>query len=260
MRERTGMGQEVTNSLTNSGMYLQQPTIDAYLIEGVLYKKGGRGMAMTRFPYGAYTAADGDIVTISGQDDDEWVIFCSMLDIEDLLSEPNYSTHQKRLERRSELYPILDQAFSKKTRAEWEVIFRQHGLFCYPCLDYAELLSHPQVEANNMITEVDHSRDGQIRQVNVPVKFRGAEPDKQLRPAPVLGEHTREILLELGYNNSEIDELGETGAVGLPTADMFQKQKRTISMNVTAYGRKHAIKAQPHAKATEWVTGDKVKK
>ena len=259
MRERTGVGQEVTNSLTNSGMYLQQPTIDAYLIEGILYKKGGRGMAMTRFPYGAYTAADGDIVTISGQDDDEWVIFCSMLGIEHLLSDPGYSTHQKRLERRSELYPILDKAFSKKTRSEWEVIFRQHGLFCYPCLDYAELLSHPQVEANNMITEVNHSRDGQIRQVNVPVKFRGAEPDKQLRPAPVLGEHTREILLELGYNSSEIDEYAEVGVVGIPTPDMFQKQKRSLSMLVTAYGKKHTIKAQPHATATEWVTGGNTK-
>ncbi|MBI4287562.1 MAG: CoA transferase [Chloroflexi bacterium] len=252
MRERTGIGQEVTNSLTNVGMYMQQPCIDTYLLEGVLYKKGGRGSAMGRFPYGAYTAADGDVVTIAGQDDDEWQALCSILGLEHLLADPRYDTNQKRVERRSELYPVLDGAFKKKTRSEWESAFRQNGLFCYPCLDYAEFLAHPQVEANDMVSEVNHPRDGRLRMVNVPVKFRATGPVHPSKPPPVLGEHTREVLHGLGYADPEIDRLGEEGVVGLPTPDMFQRQERKNSLLVTAFGRKKPIKPRA-AKAAEWV-------
>jgi crotonobetainyl-CoA:carnitine CoA-transferase CaiB-like acyl-CoA transferase len=226
MRERTGVGQEVTNNLINSGAYLQEYAISYYLMEGRLFKKGGRGAASGIFPYGAYPAKDGDVVTLFGQDDQEWSTVCSILGIEQLLTDPRYDSHEKRVQRKFELYPILDEAFRKKNRTEWQELFRQHGLRCDPCLDYAEFLAHPQFEANAMIEEISHPQYGKLRMLGVPIKFKGTGAIKQKRHPPILGEHTREILGELGYTDEQIEKFRNDGVIGVPSSDAFEARIR----------------------------------
>ncbi len=225
MRERTGVGQEVTNNLISSGAFLQEYAISYYLIEGRLFKKGGRGAASGIFPYGAYPAKDGDVVTMFGQDDEEWVTVCSILGIEYLLADPRYDSHEKRVQRKFELYPILDEAFRKKTRAEWQELFRQHGLRCDPCLDYAEFLAHPQFKANDMITETNHPQYGKLRMLASPINFKGIGAIKRRHP-PILGEHTTEILGGLGYGDEQIEKLRQDGVVGIPSEDAFEPRAR----------------------------------
>jgi crotonobetainyl-CoA:carnitine CoA-transferase CaiB-like acyl-CoA transferase len=227
LRARTGVGQEVTNSLLNTATFMQTAPISMLLMEGELHKKGGRVHVTGLFPYGAYTAKDGDVVTIFGSDDDEWRIFCSILDIEHLLDNPRYDTQSKRREFKFELYPILDEAFRKKTRKEWQDIFQKAGLRCDPCLDYAELVAHPQFEANDTVVEVDHPRDGKMKMIGLPIKFKGTPLSHHSRHAPLLGEHTREILVELGYTTEEIEKLYDQGVIGMATPDMFQPRPTT---------------------------------
>ncbi|MBF8264492.1 MAG: hypothetical protein HW384_356 [Dehalococcoidia bacterium] len=219
MRERTGLGQEITNNLTNSGVYIQDTAICTYLNDGVLLKKGGRGNAQGMFPYGTYPAKDGDVVTIFGQDDDEWVTFCQILGIEYLLADSRYDTAQKRVERKFEIYPILDEAFRKKTRAEWAKLFSEHKLRCDPCLDYAELVQHPQFKENDLVVELDHPNEGRLKMLGMPINFMGIGPIKPNRPPPLLGEHTRQILLEMGHDPEEIAILHEEGVIGFPDTD-----------------------------------------
>ena len=225
VREKTGMGQEVTSNLISAGLFTQTSTFGYTLIDGVPLKKGGRGTARGQFPYGAYPAKDGDVVTIFGQDDHEWPIFCRILGIEHLLADPRYRTANERTERKFELYPILDEAFRKKTRAEWAQLFKENRLRCDPCLDYQEVLDHPQFKALDLIVEVEHPVRGKMKTLRPPMEFGGLPRPNSFRHPPVLGEHTREILLELGYESQEVDEWVKHGIVGIPIASMLERQE-----------------------------------
>jgi len=210
VRERTGMGQHITTSLLQSVMHMQTVETSDYLIDGILKTKTGRGLGGF-MPAGAYRAKDGDVITIYGSGG-QWPIFCKLLGIEHLEKDPRFATDEKRVEHREELYPILDEAFSKKTRAEWQRLFKEAKMRCDPSLNYQELFSHPQIEANKMVIDVEHPTRGKIKNLAPPVKFKKtvAVPS---RSAPLLGQHTREILLELGYSAGDIAELEQQGVI-----------------------------------------------
>lgn len=237
VREKTGMGQEVTNNLVNTGCFLQQAAISHYLGDGVLFTKGGRGNYQGQFPYGAYTASDGDVMTIFGQDDAEWPVVCSILGIDRLATDDRYNSTEKRRELRFELYPILDEAFRKKTRAEWEESFRAAGLRCDACLDYRELVEHPQFHANELEVVVEHSFEGPLRMLNKPIRFKGEGYTQKFRSPPVLGEHSMEICRALGYSDQETKQFSEEGVIGVPTSDMLQPRRRNTGFHPTPLGR-----------------------
>ena len=105
-------------------------------------------------------------------------------------------------------------------------MFKQHQLRCDPCLDYAEFVGHPQFEANKLRVRVEDPREGEVSFPSTPVRFSGFPYPEVCNHAPILGEHTKEILQNLGYSEEQISQLHEEGAVGIPTPDMF-KAKRT---------------------------------
>jgi formyl-CoA transferase len=204
VRERTGMGQHLTTSLLQSVLHMQTVEISDYLIDGILKTKTGRGLGGF-MPAGTYRAKDGDVVTIYGSGS-QWPIFCKLLGIQHLEKDHRFATDEKRVEHREELYPILDEAFSKKTRAEWQKLFKEAKMRCDPCLNYEELFSHPHIEANKMVIDVEHPTRGKIKNLAPPVRFKKTEAVPR-RSAPLLGQHTEEILLELGYSPQDIQEL-----------------------------------------------------
>jgi len=204
VRERTGKGQHLTTSLLQSVLHMQTVETADYLIDGILKTKTGRGLGGF-IPAGAYKAKDGDVVTIYGSGV-QWPTFCKLLGLEHLIDDPRFSTDEERIKHRDELYPILDEAFSKKTRAEWQQIFKEAKMRCDPCLNYEELFNHPQIEANQMVITVEHTSRGKLKNLAPPLKFKGT-PATPTRSAPLLGEHTEEILLELGYSREEIENL-----------------------------------------------------
>lgn len=162
-------------------------------------------------PAGAYRAKDGDVVTIYGSGG-QWPTFCKVLGIEHLEKDPRFATDEKRIEHKEDLYPILDEAFSKKTRLEWQKLFKEARMRCDPCLNYQELFSHPQIEANEMVITVEHPTRGKIENLAPPVKFKKTQA-LPCQSAPLLGQHTKEILLELGYSSQDIQELEQQGVI-----------------------------------------------
>ncbi len=213
-RERLGVAQEVMTTLLGSTIYLQSAEFTDYLIQGKLNKKTGRGYRYS-FPYGAYKAKDGDVVTFYGVGS-SWPKFCELLGIEYLLNDPRYDSQENRVERREELYPVLDEAFSKKTRAEWQKIFREAGMRVDPALDHAELAAHPQFSSLDMIVELDHPVRGKIKMLRPPIKLRKMTEITPL-PPPLIGQHSEEILKEIGYSQVEIDEFINQGIIRTPT-------------------------------------------
>ena len=208
IRERTGVGQEVVVNQLDTAMWLQTTELSRYLIDGEMLHKTGRGGTP---PRGAYPVKDGDIATIFGLDP-LWGRFCQVLGLEHLIDDPRFKNDEARSEHAEELYPLLDEAFGKKTRAEWQQLFREARLRCDPALTYEELCSHPQTEANDAIVSVNHLARGKMKMLNVPFKLRKTPVEVQV-PPPLLGQHSREILAELGYTPTEMEKLREQGIV-----------------------------------------------
>ena len=209
VRERTGQGQAITINNLDSAMYLQFSGFAKYLTDGEPQEKMGRSYEAP--PFGPFRAKDGDIMTIFGNGP-MWPAFCKMLGVDHLVNDPKFNTDDARIKNREEIGKILDIVFSQKTRAEWVQIFRDNKMRCDPCLNYKEVVEHPQVAANNMITSVKHPTRGEVKLLNLPVKLKGT-PGKIQGPSPLLGEHTEEILKKLGYSAKDISEMEKQGII-----------------------------------------------
>jgi crotonobetainyl-CoA:carnitine CoA-transferase CaiB-like acyl-CoA transferase len=144
------------------------------------------------------------------QSETYWHDFCRAVGIVELEHDPRFQGPEERREHGEELVSILDRIFETRTRAEWTKILDETADFAYaPVNSTADLMTDTQAIANKYITEFDHPALGPIKVVGSPVVFSGAEVGPRL-PAPELGEHTEEVLLEIGgYNWDDIVELKE---------------------------------------------------
>jgi crotonobetainyl-CoA:carnitine CoA-transferase CaiB-like acyl-CoA transferase len=208
-RERTGKGQALTVNNLDAALYLQFSSFAEYLTDGNMPYKLGRSYQPP--PFGPFRAKDGDVLTIFGTGA-LWPDFCRVVGVEHLADDPRFSTDEARLQNREEIGKLLDEAFSKKTRAEWAQIFRDAKMRCDPCLTYEEIVAHPQMAANDMIYATKHPTRGDIKMLGLPVKLKKT-PGKPQGPPPLLGQHTREILLKLGYKAKDIAELEKQGII-----------------------------------------------
>jgi formyl-CoA transferase len=209
VRERTGAGQAVTVNNLDAALYLQFSGFAEYLTDGKMPHKSGRGYGVP--PFGPFRAKDGDVLTIFGTGP-MWPTFCRIVGVEHLAHDPRFATDDARTENREEIGRLLDEAFSRKTRAEWSEIFRGAKMRCDPCLTYEETCAHPQLEANEMICTVNHPARGEVKMLGLPVKLRKT-PGRPQGPSPLLGQHTEEILLKLGYTLEDIAGLEAEGVI-----------------------------------------------
>jgi crotonobetainyl-CoA:carnitine CoA-transferase CaiB-like acyl-CoA transferase len=142
-----------------------------------------------------------------------WPRFCAAFGLESWQNDPRFASLAPRSEHSAELVPLIEAAMAQRTRAEWAAILDEYDLVWAPVQDVDEVIADPQVRANGYIATLDHPNLGPLETIATPVRF-GASYVSVRGPAPELGQHTEEVLLEQGMSWEEISRLRESGAIG----------------------------------------------
>ncbi len=211
---KTGEGQRVDTSLFEAGIthtYWQSAIAFA---TGVSPGPLGSAHPLSA-PYQAFQTKDGWI-NLGASNQKIWLQFIALLDDPELASDPRFKDNAARMGNLPALVAALSPHFMKHTTAEWLEILEKAGVPAGPVLSIREMHAHPQTIAREMVPEVEHPVAGKMQTIGLPVKF-SKTPGKVAAPAPLHGQHTREVLSEIGYSEAEIDGLVAGGAVA--TAD-----------------------------------------
>lgn len=205
-REKTGKGQVVDTSLMGSIITALGFIMAAPAILGAEFPREVRARAGNPL-YNHYRCGDDKWLAIAHLDPDRyWSKICKALGTEELEHDPRYNSVEGRGKHAEELVGIFDQRFSTKTREEWFSILEKEGCIFTPIQTPLEVTKDRQALDNNYFIDVDHAQWGKIRMVGFPWDFSGTPASRQ-REAPAFGQHTEEILRELGYTGEEIDTL-----------------------------------------------------
>jgi crotonobetainyl-CoA:carnitine CoA-transferase CaiB-like acyl-CoA transferase len=209
-RERTGAGDLVQVSLLEVALHLQAQPLTEYLATGAVPERNGNAAPMTA-PADMARTSDGHIV-ISAYLDDHWRILCARLGRPELADDPRFATKVARVAHRQELLATLEESLMTRTRAEWLAELQPAGLVVGVVKDYADIESSAQVEANGSIVTLDTADGSELRTVRLPFRLGGWQPVRRPAP-PEVGQHTAEILAELGYSPEQIEQRIADGAV-----------------------------------------------
>ena len=208
-RLKTGRGQRVDTSLFEAGITQSYWQTAVALATGDSPGPLGSAHPMSA-PYQAFETSDGWI-TVGGTNQTNWLRLVEVVDLSELAEDPRFRGNADRMEYVDELATILGERFKARTTAEWLTLLEGAGVPAGPVASVGEMLELPQPLAREMVLEVEHSLLGSVRTVGFPVKF-SETPGSVRRGAPVLGEHTREVLGELGYTDEQAEDLVRSGA------------------------------------------------
>ncbi len=161
--------------------------------------------------YRIYETADGAI-TVSALTDDQWARACRAADREDMIEDPRFRSLFDRITHMQELREAVTELMATRATAEWCARYAEHDVPHAPILSLDEVPEHPQVRANGTLVESEHPAAGRMRQARPAPRFDGT-PAGSLAPAPTCGEHTDEVLVELGYDGQQIAALRANGSV-----------------------------------------------
>ena len=210
-RNNTGKGQLVDVAMLDSLVAVLENAIVRYFATDEIPKPlGSRHPAIT--PFEAFESADGHVIIAIGNDV-LWAKFCEHVDRKNLISDPRFSSNAERTANHSELFPILSEIMRQRTTDEWIDALEKIGVPCGPINTIDKVVSHPQVQAREMITQVVHQVTGAVEVPGVPIKLSDTPGDVDA-PAPGLGEHTDDILTDmLKMSSDEMEQLRQEGII-----------------------------------------------
>ena len=213
-REKTGRGQYIDLSLLDSSVSLLTNLSGCYFMDGSMSERWGSAHFQI-VPYQALKAKDKEII-IGVTSDRFWGYFCDIIEAPELTNDPRFVDIPNRAKNRAQLIPILERYLCRRNGNEWLKLLEEKGIPCGPVYDVGEALEDEQVRHREMVVETEHSLLGKMNTTGVPPKF-SEQPGKVQGPAPLHGEHTREVLSEiLGWNDERIEELVRDSVVSGP--------------------------------------------
>ena len=190
-RHRTGRGQHVDTSLLDAGVGLSVWESTQYFSGRGIPERLGSAHRMSA-PYQAFRCADG-YITLGGANDRSFHRVCEVLGHPEWKEMPEFKTDGMRLANRVDLASRIEAITAGKPRGYWLELFEANNIPCGPINDYEQVFQDPQVIARELVVQVEHPTLGAIRMLGSPIKMSATPPDVARR-APLLGEHTREVL------------------------------------------------------------------
>ena len=211
-RERTGKGQKIDVSMLSGLIASLTTRIANHWATGKDPGRHGSSHSVN-VPYQAFKTSDGHAVAgVWGAKG--WDNFCHAIERPEMIDDPRYATNIERVRHREEVTRLIEEKMMHRTTEEWEKIFHEYDVLFSPVLTFSQTLAHPQVVGSGIIQEVEHKRLGPIKQVGSAISMSDTPPAIQ-SPPPVLGEHTAEILGELGLDAGSVRDLESRGVVQL---------------------------------------------
>jgi crotonobetainyl-CoA:carnitine CoA-transferase CaiB-like acyl-CoA transferase len=209
-RSRTGEGQFVETSLLEAALAYTIWESNEYWASGSVPQRLGTAHRLAA-PYQVFATADGWIA-IGAANQRNWERLVQVMDRSDLLHNPLFATNGDRMEHLAALVDTLTQTLKTRTTEAWLQLLKQAEVPAGPVLTLDQVYQHPQVRARNMAIEIEHPLAGRVRAIGFPVKY-SRTPGQMYRPAPMLGQHTFQILESLGMSAEECRQLEADGVI-----------------------------------------------
>lgn len=206
-RERTGEGQLVQVNMLDAITTIQMQELSVFTVGGKPQSRSAEPHAHSyiRAPYGVFATADGYIT----------LAMASFAKLAELFDDPFFADMEDQREgwtQRDEVFARIKAHLPKRTSAEWLEAMRARDIWAGPVYGYAELVADPQIAHNGTFVEYDHRTEGRVKVPGFPIRF-SKTPSKIERGAPLVGEHSREVLREAGLDEAAIDKLIAAGVV-----------------------------------------------
>ena len=209
-RERTGRGQRTEVCLHDTGLQMLANVAANHLASGSPAGRYGNGHPNI-VPYRTFDVADGELAVAVGNDT-QFARFAELIGHPEWAEDPRFARNRDRVEHRELIDGLIQGAMATRTRAEWLAALDGAGIPAGPINSVAEALSSDQTLARDMVTIVEHPQAGDVRMLGLPFRFDDT-PASVRRPPPTVGEHTDEVLAELGMDAAEIQRLRSGGVV-----------------------------------------------
>jgi crotonobetainyl-CoA:carnitine CoA-transferase CaiB-like acyl-CoA transferase len=211
-RFRTGRGQYLDVSLLASSLsLLPDPTAIYFDTKNKPKREGNRNSAIA--PGGAYKTQDG-YLNIVLMNEDQWKRFCVALGEPELATKPGFASNAERISRYDDFVAYVEERLAKAPTAEWVERFEKAQVAAGPVYEFHEVFDDAQVKHLGLVVPMEQPGHGTVHALRFPTLLSGA-PAPIRRPAPLLGQHTAEVLRELGYAEEDITRLAEAGAIKL---------------------------------------------
>ena len=209
-RTKTGVGQQIDTSLVESGLALSIWEATEYFETGRTPQPFGSAHRMSA-PYQAFRCADG-FITIGAANDRLFLRLCELLEHPEWANDPKYGSNADRVKNYRVLADKVEAITVRRDSSEWLELLDANGIPCGPINSYADVVEDPHMKAREMVVATEHETLGEIRSLGTPLKL-SETPLRPGRPAPLLGQHTDEILTEAGVPEELIKQLKQSGVV-----------------------------------------------
>ncbi len=206
-RERTGEGQLVQVNMLDAITTIQMQELSVFTVGGKPQTRSAEPHAHVyiRAPYGAFATKDSFII----------VAFPKLANLGQVIGEPSFLTMDDEVdtwEKRDEIFSKTRERLKARTTAEWLELLRAADIWCGPVYGYADLVEDEQIKHNGTFVEYEHPTEGKVKTPGFPIRF-SKTPSTVERGAPVVGQHSRDVLIEAGFDDAQIEALLRKGAV-----------------------------------------------